>query len=65
MLRDEGEAYAARLIEAGVPTISRRYGGMTHGFIRYHDLVDVAGQAVRDMAADIVRLCRADVRDAA
>ena len=65
VLRDEGEAYAARLAEAGVPTISRRYAGMTHGFIRYHDLVDVAGQAVRELAADIVRLCQADLRDAA
>lgn len=65
VLRDEGEAYAARLAEAGVPTVSRRYAGMTHGFIRYHDLVDVAGQAVRELAADIVRLCRTNVRDAA
>ncbi len=65
VLRDEGEAYAARLVEAGVPTISRRYSGMTHGFIRYHDMVDVAGQALHEMAADIVRLCRTDVRDAA
>ncbi len=65
VLRDEGEAYAARLVEAGIPTITRRYAGMTHGFIRYHDLVDVAGQAVRELAADIVRLCRPNVRDAA
>ena len=65
VLRDEGEAYAARLAEAGVPTVVRRYAGMTHGFIRYHDLVDVAGQALREIAADIVRLCRASVRDAA
>ena len=65
VLRDEAEAYAARLADAGVPTTVRRYAGMTHGFIRYHDLVDVAGQAVREMAADIVGLCRADVRNAA
>ena len=58
VLRDEGEAYAARLAEAGVPMTQRRYAGMTHGFIRYHDLVDVAGEAVRTLAADIVRLCR-------
>lgn len=58
VLRDEGEAYAERLQAAGVPTTHRRYDGMTHGFIRYHNLVDVAGQAVRALAAEIVLMCR-------
>jgi len=58
ILRDEGEAYAARLADAGIAVTQRRYAGMTHGFMRYHDLVDVAGQAMREMAADIVRWCR-------
>jgi acetyl esterase len=32
-LRDEGECYANRLEEAGVPTQSSRYDGLYHGFL--------------------------------
>lgn len=33
VLRDEGEAYAAKLTQAGVPTTSVRYNGIMHDFM--------------------------------
>lgn len=33
VLRDEGEAYARRLSQAGVPTTSVRYNGIIHDFM--------------------------------
>lgn len=45
-LRDEGEAYAARLQEAGVPTQLIRYEGQIHGFMSMPAMLDDAKDAL-------------------
>jgi acetyl esterase len=49
-LRDEGEAYAARLRDAGVPVTVTRYGGMFHGFVRMTRILDKAKTALDEIA---------------
>jgi len=39
-LRDEGEAYAARLAADGVRTVATRYDGMMHSFVTFTSLAD-------------------------
>ncbi len=53
-LRDEGEFYADRLRQAGVPTEMKRWQGMNHGFFFWPGVVDRAGAAM-DEACDWVR----------
>jgi acetyl esterase len=40
VLRDEGEAYAHRLIEAGVPVTGVRYHGTIHDFVMLNPITD-------------------------
>ena len=45
-LRDEGEAYAARLQAAGIPTVCTRYEGQIHLFYALPDIIDDGKKAV-------------------
>jgi acetyl esterase len=49
-LRDEGEAYAERLKEAGVPTTVKRYDGLIHGFFGMSMVIDAARAAIGEVA---------------
>lgn len=53
-LRDEGEAYAAKLRQSGVNVKSICYEGMIHGFIRMTSRLDKANEAL-DEAAEVVK----------
>jgi acetyl esterase len=53
-LRDEGEAYAARLAAAGIPTSMVRFNGQIHGFFSMSELLDDAAAAIA-MSASYLR----------
>ncbi len=47
-LRDEGEAYAARLKDAGVPVELKRYNGAIHGFFNFGHIMDQGKEVMAD-----------------
>ena len=53
-LRDEGQAYALRLSEAGVSVDAVCFGGMIHGFVPMGRLIDTSFRAVT-LIADSLR----------
>lgn len=58
-LRDEGIAYAHRLINAGVEVLHRHYAGQVHGFIEMGGALDAVGDAMQVIAAWFSR-CHGD-----
>lgn len=57
VLRDEGEAYAARLRTADVPVVSLRYHGTIHGFVAFDVLRDShASRAARIQIVDTLHV---------
>lgn len=51
ILADEGEAYARRLAEAGIPVILRRWDNQIHGFVSMGRHIPAARRAVEEAVA--------------
>lgn len=61
LLRDEGEAYAAKLKQAGVVATSTRYSGTIHDFVMLNGLADTpAAKAAITQAAAALKSALAD-----
>lgn len=52
-LRDEGEAYAARLQAAGIPVIHRRFAGQMHMFFTLVNVLPAAAEAMAWVADEV------------
>lgn len=64
-LLDEGEAYARRLADAGVPTSCRRHEGLIHGVVRMPKITPRAWELINDSARALRKAYRAGVSQAA
>jgi acetyl esterase len=53
VLRDEAEAYAAKLESAGVPVKLQRYDGMIHSFVGLSLVIDQGKSAIADIATQL------------
>lgn len=54
-LRDEGEAYVARLRAVGVPVEHHRYDGMIHGFYALRGMIPAGTRALEQVTAALTR----------
>ena len=50
-LRDEGEAYAQRLADAGVPVKATRYNGVMHGFVSFFEVMQSGKHGLNETAS--------------
>lgn len=57
-LRDEGRAYAARSIAAGVPTTCREVQGTIHGFCTYRRAIPSAQADLQSILSEATELIR-------
>ena len=64
ILRDEGEAFAARLQQAGVPVQVQRAQGMIHGFASFSTMVPVVAQYVQQACGALQMVARNSASDA-
>jgi acetyl esterase len=53
VLRQEGEAYAGRLREAGVPVEQKQFAGQMHGFFTLLNIVPGSSDAIDYIAAQL------------
>ena len=64
-LRDEGEAYAKKLRDAGVAATATRYDGMMHGFFGMSAVLDKGAQAVAQASSALMSAFAAQKETAA